>query len=150
MNQTANALLERGIEIAVVAHAGQVDMNGEAYILHPLRVMFAVRDNGGSIEEQIAAVLHDVLEDCDVTDDFLEQRFPPGVCDIVDAVTHQDGEDYPAFLRRVALTAGALLVKEMDILDNYGRLHLIQDAETRWRLTSKYEHALAQIEKLRG
>lgn len=123
MDETPNALLERAIEVALVAHAGQVDKNGEAYILHPLRVMLTVRSHSGSIEQQVAAVLHDVLEDCDVPDDFLEQRFPSGVCNMVDALTHTEGEDYPSFLRRVALMPGALLVKEMDIRDNYGRSH---------------------------
>lgn len=98
MEETANVLLKRAIEVAVVAHAGQVDKNGEAYILHLLRVMLAVRSHAGSIEQQVAAVLHDVLEDCDVPDDFLAQRFPPEVCDMVDALTHLDGEDDPSFL----------------------------------------------------
>ena len=48
--------------------------------------------------------MHDVIEDCDVPDDFLEQRFPVEVCDMVDVLTHIDGEDYPVFLRRVART----------------------------------------------
>jgi (p)ppGpp synthase/HD superfamily hydrolase len=99
-----------------------VDKKGEPYILHLLRVMFAVRERGGSVAQQAAAVLHDVIEDCDVPDGYLEQRFPSEVCDMVDALTHIEGEDYPAFLRRVARTPGALLVKEADIHDNYGRL----------------------------
>jgi hypothetical protein len=102
-------LLERAIEVAVVAHAGQADKNGEAYILHPLRVMFAVRERGGSIEQQVAAVLHDVIEDCDVPDDYLVQRFPAEVCDLVDSLTKIEGEDYEPFLRRLVLTPGARL-----------------------------------------
>jgi hypothetical protein len=74
MNETPNAMLERAIEVAVVCHAGQVDKNGEAYILHPLRVMLAVREGGGSLEQQAAAVLHDVIEDCGVKDEFLLAR----------------------------------------------------------------------------
>lgn len=52
MNEAPNAVLERAIELAVVSHAGQADKNGEAYILHPLRVMLAVRERGGTIEQQ--------------------------------------------------------------------------------------------------
>jgi guanosine-3',5'-bis(diphosphate) 3'-pyrophosphohydrolase len=51
--------LERAIEIAAAAHAGQTDKGGEPYILHPLRVMFRMH----SVEEKIVAVLHDVVED---------------------------------------------------------------------------------------
>ena len=141
-------MLERAIEVAVVAHAGQVDKNGEAYFLHSLRVMLAVRERGGSIGQQAAAVLHDVIEDCGVTDEFLAARFPETVCDIVDALTHQEGEDHEAFIRRAIKTPGARLVKEADIADNYGRLHLIQDEVTRERLKAKYESALKILEEL--
>ena len=90
-----------------------------------------------------------MIEDCDVPDGFLEERFPAEVCDMVDALTHIDGEDYPAFLRRVARTPGALLVKEADIRDNYGRLNLVADSAVRERLTAKYEGALALLDELR-
>ena len=141
-------MLERAIEVAVVAHAGQVDKNGEAYILHPLRVMLVVREKGGSIEQQAAAVLHDVIEDCDVPDDFLAARFPDAVCDLVDALTRQDGEPYDAFVERAAWAPGARLIKEADIRDNYGRLHLIRDEATRERLRAKYESALRLLQTL--
>ena len=149
MNDSLNAMLERAIEVAVIAHAGQVDKNGEAYILHPLRVMLAVRELGGTPQQQAAAVLHDVLEDCDVSEDFLEQRFPSEVYEMVDALTRQEGEEYEAFLRRVAMAPGALLIKEVDIRDNHGRLHLIEHAGTMDRLQRKYDAALALIQKLR-
>jgi (p)ppGpp synthase/HD superfamily hydrolase len=48
MNEADNSMLERAIETAVVAHVGQTDKNDEPYILHPLRVMFAVRERDGS------------------------------------------------------------------------------------------------------
>jgi len=148
MSESANAMLERAIEVAVVSHAGQTDKNGEAFILHPLRVMQAVRAYGGSVEQQTAAVLHDVIEDCDVPDDFLAARFPSEVCDLVDALTKVEGEDYEVFLRRVARTPGAVLIKEADINDNYGRLHLVQDTAIRSALKLKYEGALTYLEHL--
>jgi hypothetical protein len=148
MNEAERVVLERAIEVAVVAHAGQVDKNSEPYILHPLRVMLAVRERGGSPHQQAAGVLHDVIEDCDVSEDFLVERFPSEVCDLIDALTHIDGEDYPSFLQRVAKTPGALLVKEADVRDNHGRLHLVTDAAVRERLQSKYDDALALIERL--
>jgi len=52
--------LERAIAISAEAHAGQVDKNGEPYILHPLRVMLAMESDVG----RIVGVLHDVSEDC--------------------------------------------------------------------------------------
>jgi len=148
MSESTNAMLERAIEVAVVSHAGQTDKNGEAYILHPLRVMQAVRAYGGSVEQQAAAVLHDVIEDCDVPDDFLVARFSSQVCDLVDALTKVEEEDCEEFLRRVARMPGAVLIKEADINDNYGRLHLVQDTAVRSALKLKYEGALAYLEHL--
>ena len=51
--------LERAIAIAAEAHAGSPDKGGAPYVLHPLRVMLAVR----TMDERIVAVLHDVVED---------------------------------------------------------------------------------------
>ena len=55
--------LEKAIKIAVKAHSGQVEKNGDPGILHPLRVMHSVSTN----EEKIVAVIHDVIEDSKVT-----------------------------------------------------------------------------------
>lgn len=53
--------LEKAISIATQAHEGQLDKGGNPYILHPLRVMMALR----TTEEMIVGVLHDVVEDCE-------------------------------------------------------------------------------------
>ncbi len=55
--------LEKAIEIAAVAHSGQLLKNGLPYILHPLHVMATVK----TVDEKIVAVLHDVVEDTPVT-----------------------------------------------------------------------------------
>jgi len=52
--------LERAIAIAAEGHAGQLDKAGAPYVLHPLRLMLAVK----TLDERIVAVLHDVVEDC--------------------------------------------------------------------------------------
>ena len=52
--------LQTAIKIAVTAHEEQTDKGGSPYILHPLRVMMALRTE----EEMIVGVLHDVIEDC--------------------------------------------------------------------------------------
>ena len=64
------ATLERAIEIARQAHAGQVDKGGADYIGHPLRVM----GMGKTEEEKIVGVLHDVVEDSDWTFEMLESE----------------------------------------------------------------------------
>lgn len=109
------ATLEEAIGIAVQAHRGQTDRAGEAYILHPLRLMFAVQTDA----ERMAAVLHDVVEDTDWTLDALRERgFPPAVVDAVDGLTRREGESYEDFVRRAAQDPVARRVKLADLEDN--------------------------------
>jgi len=145
MDESANAMLERAIGLAAFLHAGQVDKIGEPYILHPLRVMLAVKEAGGSIEQQAAAALHDVIEDCDVGVEFLAQRFPEAVCKLVDALTRPEDEDYEAYVRRAISVPGASLIKRADVRDNYGRVDLLPDEATKQQLRQKYESALSLL-----
>ncbi len=69
--------LERAIQIAVEAHAGQIDKANEPYILHPLRVMFGVE---GEVA-RMAAVLYDVVEDYEgwTFERLREEGFSPAI-----------------------------------------------------------------------
>ena len=108
--------LEHAIKLATDAHDGQVDKNGEPYILHPLRVMLAV----STPDERIAAVLHDVVEDTGVTCDDLYwvHGFKPEIVSAIRALTRAAGEDYLAFIQRAKGNALARSVKIADIRDN--------------------------------
>jgi len=107
--------LEEAIAIALEAHRGQVDKAGAPYILHPLRVMFAVR----SEPARIVAVLHDVVEDTPWTLEGLAARgFAPGVMTALDSLTHREGESYESFVGRVASDGLATEVKLADLADN--------------------------------
>lgn len=107
--------IEKAIEIAARAHAGQRDKAGAPYIFHPLRLMFAVRTD----DERIAAVLHDVVEDTPLTfDDLLRAGFSTAIVDAVRALTKHDGEDRIAAARRAAANPIARAVKLADVGDN--------------------------------
>lgn len=109
------ALLERAIAIAVEVHRGQQDKAGTPYILHPLRLMLLMKKP----PEQMAAVLHDVVEDSEWTLDRLRQEgFSYEVVAAVDALTRREGEPYDAFVRRAAQNPIARRVKLADIEDN--------------------------------
>ena len=82
-------MLESAIATAAKAHEGQTDKAGKPYILHPLRVMLNVK---GGIPEQCAAVLHDVIEDTDITAEaLLELGFSKEVVDAVVLLTRRRG-----------------------------------------------------------
>jgi (p)ppGpp synthase/HD superfamily hydrolase len=109
------ATLERAIEIAAAAHAGASDKAGHPYILHPLRVLLAVE----SIQERIAAALHDVVEDTAWTIDQLRaEGFSGEVIEAVDALTKRPGESRLDAARRAAAHPIALRVKLADVTDN--------------------------------
>jgi (p)ppGpp synthase/HD superfamily hydrolase len=135
--------LDDAIQVARRAHEGQLDKSGRPYIAHPLRVMGALRDE----HERMAAVLHDVVEDTDVTLDYLtEAGCPPDVLAAVDAVSKRPGEERAAYLARVAANPIALAVKRADIADNMSPDRLARlDTETQERLRAKYESALRQL-----
>jgi GTP diphosphokinase / guanosine-3',5'-bis(diphosphate) 3'-diphosphatase len=107
--------LERAIEIAAKAHAGQFDKAGQPYILHPLRVMLRVN----SADERIAAVLHDAVEDTDVTLELLaEEGFSQQVIAAVEALTKRPGETRIQAAARAAAHAVARVVKLADNAEN--------------------------------
>jgi len=108
--------LQRAIEIATKAHAGQFDKSGKEYIGHPLRVM----KMGKTEAEKIVGVLHDVIEDTSITFEYLsEEGFSKEILDALLCVTKQsNNEDYDHFISRVLTNPLAVKVKINDLKDN--------------------------------
>lgn len=110
-----NKLLELAIIQATLAHTGQVDRGGQPYIFHCLRVMMA----GDTMEEKIVGVLHDSIEDTDLTLNALKTLgFPDSVINAIDCITKRPGENYREYLLRVASNKIATLVKLKDLREN--------------------------------
>ena len=80
-------LLKRAFELADEQHAGTRRKTGEPYIMHPLQVAKILADCGHESDMVAAALLHDVIEDCNVDKHDLEMTFGINIADIVDAVT---------------------------------------------------------------
>ena len=113
--------IERAIEIALRAHAGQTDKAGAPYILHPLRLMLRMP----TPPEMMIAVLHDVVEDSAITlGDLRQEGFSDEVIDAVSAVTRREGESYEAFVLRAAANPLGAKVKLADLEDNMDLLRL--------------------------
>jgi len=107
--------LERAINIASEAHVGQIDKGGEPYILHPLRVMYKMDTH----EEMATAVLHDVIEDTDVTTAILRHfEIPEDVIIAVDLLTKKEGQDYYDYMQLIKHNRVAIKVKIADLEDN--------------------------------
>ena len=83
-----SVLFERAVAYATHAHADQKRESGEPYIIHPLEVARLVMHMGMDANSVIAAVLHDVVEDCDgFTIADIESQFGSDVALLVDGVT---------------------------------------------------------------
>lgn len=137
--------LERAIEIAARAHAGAVDKGGAPYILHPLRVMLAQSCD----EARIVAVLHDIVEDCDITiDDLRNEGFSQPILDGILSVTKQPSESYSAFVARAGENRLGRAVKLADLIDNSDLSRLPSPTERDLQRIAKYREAIAQLASL--
>lgn len=134
--------LEDAIILACTAHRGQIDKGGAPYILHPLRVMLAVSGD----ERRIAAVLHDVVEDCGIDPGTIADRFGDAVAQAVVALSRNEGEDYDAFVERCARNPIARDVKRADIGDNLDLSRLPTITPRDHERIAKYRRALDRLD----
>lgn len=135
--------LEKAVETALNAHAGDEDKAGATYIRHPLRLMEQVETE----DERIAAVLHDVVEDSTHDLSTIESQFGSNISDAVDALTKRDGESYlDDFIPRCAENEIARRVKQADIKDNMNLTRLAEVDESTIERQIKYHRALRYLE----
>lgn len=123
---TLAELLDKALLIATTAHKGQTDKAGMPYILHPLAVAGRVQ----SIKQKIVALLHDVVEDTDLTlDDLRKAGFPEDIITGVDSVTRRKGETYAELCLRASQNKLGIDVKIADIKENLDFSRLINPTE---------------------
>ena len=86
--------IRRAYNFAAGCHDGQLRQSGDPYIVHPLAAAGILADLHLDPDTIMAALLHDVMEDCGVAGDELERRFGPDVARLVDGVTKLTRVDY--------------------------------------------------------
>ncbi|HEY7346882.1 MAG TPA: hypothetical protein VH599_01090 [Ktedonobacterales bacterium] len=139
--------LEDALLLAAQAHRGQVDRVGQPYILHVLRVMFRLQ----SEQEQMLAVLHDLVEDTPYTfDDLRAMGYGEEFLQALDCLTRRSTESYEQFIERASVNPLARRVKLADLEDNMDirRLPAI-DEQDRERL-NRYIAAWRRIRAIDG
>ena len=132
----------RAYTMAREAHAGTRRKSGEPYIFHPLAVaLIAVKEVGLGPTAVIAALLHDVVEDTDITIDELRMVFGDRVAKIVDGVTKIDdvmllqqseskqAENYRKILLSMCNDAYVIFLKLCDRLHNMRTLESMKDTK---------------------
>ena len=134
--------LERAIAIAATAHAGQVDKGGAPYILHPLKVMLRMT----TLEERIVAVLHDVVEDCEISlDDLRKEGFSEVVLGAIESVTKVPGESYEDFVERAAQNPIVRVVKLADLEENSDLSRIASPSWEDLERIEKYRRAIGRL-----
>lgn len=87
MSEEEEALLKSAYDFACAAHEGQLRKSGEPFIVHPIEVGIILSDLKMDVETICAAILHDTVEDTDVTSELVEEKFGSGIRNLVDGVT---------------------------------------------------------------
>ncbi len=137
------ANLERALQIAVQAHAGQKDRNGEAYIFHPLRVMARCT----TPEARMLALLHDVVEDTKVTfEDLAKDGFTPAFLAKLRLLTHDDEVPYDDYITQIMTDRTVVEVKLADLEDNSDIRRLLNEPDARTlERVAKYVRAYQRL-----
>mgnify|MGYP001340302743 CR=1 FL=1 len=133
----------RAFELACSAHAGQRRKSGEPYLVHPVRVAHTIAQLGLDTSSVVAGLLHDSVEDSDLTVYDLTEQFGRDVAQIVDGVTklgkvpylsrqEQQAESFRKMLLAMSQDIRVLVVKLLDRLDNMRTLeHMAVDKQER-------------------
>ncbi|NLN19908.1 MAG: bifunctional (p)ppGpp synthetase/guanosine-3',5'-bis(diphosphate) 3'-pyrophosphohydrolase [Firmicutes bacterium] len=135
-DQEGLSLIAKAFRFAAEAHRGQVRESGEPFFRHPFEVACILADMELDVVTVAAALLHDVLEDTEVTREELEEAFGPEVTSLVDAVTKlaripfQSKEDQQAqSLRKMFLAMAedlrVVIIKLVDRLHNMRTLNAL-------------------------
>ena len=130
----------KAIKVAYEAHLGQLDYNDVPYIFHPYHLAEQMDDEISCT----VALLHDVVEDTDLTFTDLEQIFPAQVLEIVRLLTHDENIDYFDYIREIKKNPIATKVKLEDLKHNSDESrsidsNLTQDQLLYWK--TKYAKA---------
>lgn len=129
-------------EFAAKAHANQVRSSGEPYITHPLAVAYILLEFGMDTDTICAALLHDVVEDTDVTLDEIKKLFGQDVAMLVDGVTklgkiplftkeEQQAENVRKILLAMSQDIRVIIIKLCDRLHNMRTLQYRPAAKQR-------------------
>lgn len=142
-------MLAKAILIATQAHDGQYDKGGNPYILHPLTVMYNMRQQGFDVETQCIAALHDVVEDTDWT---LEKLAAAGMSEPVieglRLMCHAPDEDYFQYIEKMQHNIRTLRVKKGDIEHNFDIRRLKGLRQKDFARLEKYSKAYILIQQL--
>ena len=135
-------LTYKAMHIAYNAHHGQLDKSGAPYIFHPIHLAEQMENEASCC----AALLHDVVEDTNITLEDLRKDFPEVIVEAVRLLTHEKGVPDVEYLTAIKANPIALKVKLADNAHNADQtrccgIEVSEEKKARWRV--KYARARA-------
>lgn len=133
------ALTKKAMKISFKAHKNQTDKNGMPYIFHPIHLAEQMTD-----EKTICvALLHDVVEDTDITFEELENEgFSEDIIDALKLMTHDDSVPYMDYIKEIKTNRIATAVKIADLKHNSDLTRLDIVNEKAIKRVEKYKKAI--------
>ena len=150
------ARLKAAYDLGEKAHEGQTRASGEAYFTHPISVANILTDIHMDSDTIITALLHDTVEDCDVTLDQIEDAFGKDVAELVDGVTkltrielQSEGTKQAENLRKLVVATSrdirVLLVKLADRTHNMQTIESFAREDKKQRIAAETRDIYAPL-----
>ena len=137
-------LTKKALKLCFEAHRDQVDKTGLPYVFHPFHLAEQMKDE----KSTIVALLHDVVEDTDITlADLKEMGFPDDALEAIALMTHAEGVPYMDYVKRIKENPIARAVKLADLRHNSDKTRFDEGAMTERDLAraEKYAAAIALL-----
>ena len=131
-------LTKKAMIIAYNAHKNQLDKAGILYIYHPIHLA----EQMDTETECIVALLHDVVEDTDITFDDLEKEFPKDSIEALKLLTHDKSVDYMEYIKAIKENDIAKKVKIADLIHNSDETRLENITQKDVLRKEKYKKAV--------
>lgn len=137
-------MTKKAINVMYQAHQGQMDKGGFPYCFHPYQVAQGMDDEISCT----CALLHDVVEDTDLTfEDLAEMGFPAEVIDVLKLLTHRESVPYMDYVRNLADNPVARKVKLSDLHHNSDLSRINEVTEKDLERIGQYKEAIAFLEE---
>ena len=138
------SLTKKALKISFEAHKNQLDKSGMPYVYHPFHLAEQMNDENTTC----VALLHDVVEDTDMTlDDLRGFGFPEEVIEALSLMTHNSGAGYFDYIRTLKDNPIARKVKMADLRHNSDLSRLDVIDERALERAEKYKQALLILER---
>ena len=131
-------------KIAYKAHDGQTDKAGVPYIFHPIHIA----EQMDSEESCVVALLHDVIEDSDITLEILSKYFNDDIITALRVLTKKENDDYVMYIKRVKTNKLATKVKIKDLEHNRDLTRLDEVTDKDRKRSLKYWEAIRYLEDI--